>query len=70
MSQQITYSTYKSRNTLKAIIGISPSGLITYISPAYGGSASDRAIIEGGPLLSMCDSGDSIMVDKGFDVQD
>lgn len=69
-AQQVTYSSYKNRNTLKALIGITPGGLTSYITPAYGGSASDRILVERGDLPQNCDPGDSIMSDKGFNVQD
>ena len=38
--QRSTWSSYKNSNTLKAMIGISPRGVTTYVSDAYGGSAS------------------------------
>ena len=63
-SQQATFSTYKNRNTVKALIGCTPSGLVSYISPAYGGCTSDRQIVERSNLPFRCDSGDSIMADK------
>lgn len=69
-AQQITFSKYKNRNTGKSVVGVTPGGLTSYISPAYGGSASDRHIIERSPLTSLMDTGDEMMVDKGFDVQD
>ena len=69
-AQQATFSTYKNRNTVKALIGSTPGGLVNYISPAYGGSTSDRQIVERSNLVSICDPGDSIMADKGFNVQD
>ena len=69
-AQQITYSTYKNRNTLKTIIGITPGGLTSYIPDTHGGSASDRLLVERSNLTRICDPGDSIMCDKGFDVQD
>ena len=62
--QQATYSTYKNRNTVK---GTTPGGLTSYISTAYG---VHRQIVERSRLLEMCNSGDSIMADKGFNVQD
>ena len=67
-NQQETFSTYKNRNTFKVLVGASPGGLLTYVSPAYGGAASDRQIVERGNLPDKCDSGDSIMADKGFNV--
>ena len=70
LAQQTTFSSYKSRNTFKTVIGSTPGGLVTYVSPCYGGATSDRQIIERGKLPQMCDSGDSVMVDKGFNVDD
>ena len=44
------------------------SGVVTYVSPAYGGSTSDRQIIERSELLKdgKFESGDSIMADRGI----
>ena len=69
-AQQSTFSTYKNRNTVNILVGCTPGGLISYISPAYGGSTSDRQIIERSKIPKFCDPGDSIMADKGFNVQD
>lgn len=68
--QQATWSTYKNRNTVKVLVGISPGGLVSYVSPAYAGSASDRNICERSELPQMCEPQDSVMADKGFNVQD
>ncbi|KAK6186652.1 hypothetical protein SNE40_005938 [Patella caerulea] len=68
--QQSTYSTYKNRNTVKVLVGCTPGGAVSFISDAYGGSTSDRQIVERSALTTMCDPGDSIMSDKGFNVQD
>lgn len=70
ISQQSTFSTYKNRNTVKVLIGSTPGGLTSFISPAYGGSASDRQLVERIPLLNMCEPRDSVMSDQGFNVQD
>lgn len=43
---QATFSTYKNKHTLKNVVGMSPGGCISYISPSYAGSTSDRAIFE------------------------
>jgi len=69
-TQQATFSTYKNRNTLKVVVGASPGGLITHVPMAYGGSASDRQLVERGGLMCQCDAKDSVMADKGFNVQD
>ena len=70
VAQQATFSTYKNRNTVKTLIGITPGGLCSHVSPTYGGSTSDRQILERSNLPTSCDPGDSVMVDKGFNVQD
>ena len=71
-SQRITFSTYKNGNTLKTMVGISPRGVVTFISDTYGGSVSDRQIIEKSSLLEpgVFNPGDSIMADRGIMVQD
>lgn len=69
-AQQATFSTYKNRNTVKVLVGATPGGLVSYMSNAYGGSTSDRQIVERSGLPSLCDVNDSIMADKGFNVQD
>ena len=69
-AQQSTFSTYKNRNTVKTLIGATPGGLVSFISPVFGGSTSDRQIVERCNIVSMCDPGDSVMADKGFNVQD
>jgi hypothetical protein len=69
-AQQITFSNYKNRNTAKALIGVTPGGLASFVSNTYGGTASDRQIVERCNLREITEPGDSIMADKGFDVQD
>ena len=45
--------------------------LITFISRLYTGSISDREIVLRSGLLSQqFDDGDSVMADKGFQIQD
>ncbi len=44
--QATTWSDYKRHNTLKYVIGISPSGYIMFISDGYGGRASDQHICQ------------------------
>ena len=66
-----TYSNYKSAKTLKGLVGISPSGSLTFISQLYTGSVSDREITERCGILKMpFQAGDTVMADKGFDIQD
>ncbi|XP_066910973.1 uncharacterized protein [Clytia hemisphaerica] len=43
-AQAVTWSDYKSHNTLKFLIGITPTGFISFLSECYGGRASDKFI--------------------------
>ena len=45
-AQQETFSTYKNRNTAKVLVGVTPGGLVSYVSDAYGGSTSDHQKVE------------------------
>jgi len=69
-AQQVSFSSYKNRNTAKALVGVSPGGLVTFVSDSYGGCTSDRQIVERCGLSQLLEPGDSLMADKGFDVQD
>lgn len=49
------------------MIGVSPGGMITYVSQGYGGRSSDKRIFEGSDILERLLPGiDGVMVDKGF----
>lgn len=65
------FSSYKNHTTLKGLIGIAPTGAVTFISQLYTGSISDREIvIRSGFLAQEFSEGDSVMADKGFTIQD
>ncbi|XP_073254897.1 uncharacterized protein [Porites lutea] len=65
------FSSYKNHTTLKGLIGIAPSGAITFTSQLYTGSISDREIVERSGILDLPFSeGDDIMADKGFTIED
>lgn len=68
--QQSSFSTYKNASTVKTVIVTTPGGLISNFSPAYGGSTSDRQIIERSQLWKKCQPKDILMGDKGINVQD
>lgn len=52
------------------MIGISPSGVIHFVSDLFPGSASDKEIVAQSNFLSMLKPGDQVMADKGFNCQD
>lgn len=67
--QAMTYSLYKHHNTAKVLVGITPTGIITFISHPYGGNTSDRHIAEA-ELLDKIDPGNAVMVNRGFNIGD
>ncbi|XP_076248200.1 uncharacterized protein LOC143188052 [Calliopsis andreniformis] len=60
------YSRYKSGFTVKFLIAISPSGMITFISKGYGGCITDGFITNDSGFISLVKHGDEIMADKEF----
>lgn len=69
-AQSDTYSSYKSHNTAKGLVGIAPFGAVTFVSDLYGGHASDKEIVESCGILDRLEEGDSVMADRGFEIQD
>ena len=67
--QSETFSSYKYNNTAKGLISIAPSGQITFISDLYAGRCSDKKIMRHCGLYDILESGDSVMADKGFDIE-
>ena len=68
--QQLTFLSYKNHNTFKALMGISPGGVVTFVSQLSPGSISDRQLTLKSGLIKLLERGDSIMSDHGFDIQD
>jgi len=72
-AQSSTFSSYKNRNTLKTMVGCTPRGLVSFVGDSFGGSVSDRQLIERSTLYGepgMFEDGDAIMADRGIMVQD
>ena len=64
------YSHYKGHDTFKCLIGISPGGLVTFVSNLYAGGISDKEITRKSGILDLLEAGDQVMVDKGFTIED
>ena len=67
----MSYSQYYCDHTIKVMVGIAPSGLVTFISPVFGGRASDKQIFEKSGIIEYLEPHeDAVMVDKGFLIDD
>lgn len=64
--QAATWSDYKKHNTVKFLIGIAPSGFITYLSDGYGSRTSDRYICQDCGSYKLLEYGDEINADRSF----
>ncbi|XP_062584812.1 uncharacterized protein LOC134281470 [Saccostrea cucullata] len=69
-AQWMTWSEYKHSNTFKILIGVSPSGMVTFVSRLWGGNVSDRHITQHDGFLPKLSPGDVVMADKGFTIED
>ena len=71
--QSESYAQYKSHTTNKGLLGIAPNGCIIFVSELFTGSVSDRDLtVWSGilDLLSTVPPRKSVMVDRGFEIQD
>ena len=57
-------------NTAKFLVGITPAGVVCYLSDAFPGSTSEKEIIVAMKILEQLVVGDNVMVDKGFIIDD
>lgn len=66
------YSTYKSRQTAKVLVAVTPGGAICYIGPAFPGRVTDTDAVRFSGLVGemkeggLTDKGIQVMADKGF----
>ena len=65
-----TYSQYKKHNTVKFLIGVSPTGSISFVSKGWGGRVSDKIITQKSGFLDKICAYDVIMADRGFNIVD
>ncbi|XP_022791695.1 uncharacterized protein LOC111330949 isoform X2 [Stylophora pistillata] len=69
-ARAMTWSNYKHHNTIKFLIGVTPQGVISFISKAWGGRVSDKYLTEKSGLLRKLLPWDIVLADRGFDIAD
>ena len=63
IAKAMTWSNYKHHNTVKFLIGVTPQGVISFISKAWGGRVSDKYLTENSGLLRKLLPGDIVFAD-------
>ena len=52
------------------MVGISPSGPVVFVSDLFPGSILDKELTQRCGILNLLESGDSVMADRGFDIEE
>jgi len=69
-ARAITYSNYKKHNTVKYLIGITPTGSISFLSQGWGGRVTDDHLTRSSGFLNKLIPGDVVMADRGFRLEE
>ena len=68
--RSVVWSQYKTHMTWKALVGITPNGVVSLVSDLWTGAVSDKQIVIRSGILEVCEKGDAVMADKGFLISD
>lgn len=68
--QALCWSDYKHHSTIKFLISVTPTGMISFVSNLFCGRASDKAVTRLSGFLDTLEPYDQVMADKGFLIYD
>ena len=57
-------------NPSKFLIGITPSGIFSFLSRCWGWRVSDKVLTQQSGFLDMVEHGDTVLADRGFTITD
>ena len=60
VAQRATWSEYKGHNTMKTLVGITPSGFFSFVSKLWSGSTSDRKLTQKSEILELIEEAKEI----------
>ena len=63
-----TWSEYKHHNTFKFLVGISLTGIISFLSSCYGGRGSDKFITRDSEFYDLLERDDETMANRCFQI--
>ena len=64
------WSNYKHHSTIKFLIGITPQGMVSYLSRCAGRRISDKMIVEQSDLINYLLPRDIVIADRSFTCDD
>ncbi|KAJ0064526.1 hypothetical protein NL108_009496 [Boleophthalmus pectinirostris] len=64
------YLNYKSHNTVKYLVGMSPAGAITFLSKGWSGHVSDKKLAADSGFYDLLQVNDEILANRGFTIRD
>lgn len=65
-NKSLKYSSYKPHDTFKALVCVSMTGAVVFVSKLWPGSTPDVHITRNSGLFEQLNKGDAVVVDKGF----
>ena len=68
-AQAATWSDYKHHNTIKFLVGITPTRFISFLS-GYVDRVSDKFITRDSAFYDILQRDDEVMADGGFQIQE
>ena len=66
LKQGLSWSSYKSTNTAKYLISVTPDGMITFVSEGETGRVTDAALFQKSSVVDHLPPGSVVMADRGF----